>query len=93
MRSPPPLFDRRATWKDIRQLAWSVMLVLPFLAIGTFGLASLVGTPTALWVAGSLVLFVTAAFVLIVLMCVLGSYGYELLALLRRRRESRTGAQ
>jgi len=77
---PHEPFDSSATWKDLKQLAWSVMLVMPFIALGTFGLAALVGVRTAVWVGVGLATFVVVIFLLIVAMCLVGSYAYERVA-------------
>lgn len=75
--APPPLFKASATWKDVKQLAWSVMLVFPFIAIGAFGLSALVGARTAAWVAVGLAFFVVAIFSMTIAMCLAGSFAYE----------------
>ncbi len=78
-------FDSSATWKDLKQLAWSVMLVLPFIALGTFGLSAVIGVRRAVWAGVGLTAFVIAILSLIVAMCLVGSYGFEFFVRWRQR--------
>lgn len=66
-RSRPP----SATWRDIKQLGWAVLLVVPYVAVVCFGAAALVGWRAAFWVAVGLVSLTAVTFALLVVLSLL----------------------
>lgn len=73
------------TWLDLKQLLWAWLLILPFIALATYGARELLGWETALWMGSWLAALVTVTMLLIALV------GFVLSALdeWRMRREQR----
>ncbi len=55
------------TWLDLKQLFWAWLLVLPFIALASYGAHELLGWTTALWMGFWFGALVTVTLVLIVL--------------------------
>jgi hypothetical protein len=80
--SPAP----NPTWTDVKQIGWTVLLVLPVIAVASFGASRLVGTRAAAWVGIGLAVLSVVTFALIVCSCLLLSFGGDALDRIRRRR-------
>ena len=85
LRGPP-----NETWADVKQLAWALLLVCPFIALAAWGARVLIGARAALWLGIGLAAFAFVTFAVIVALSLTVSYGHEfggrLIAALRRRR-------
>lgn len=42
-------YDTNPTWRDLKQYAWGLLSVTPFIAVAAFGARILVGSDAALW--------------------------------------------
>lgn len=72
------------TWVDLKQLIWAWLLVLPFIALASYGAHELLGWSTALWMGFWLAMLVTVTFVLLVVASLVLSYAGDWLT--RRRK-------
>lgn len=84
MSGPPS-----ATWRDIKQLGWTVLLVIPYIAVVCIGAAGLVGTRAAFWIGAGLVALTVITFGLLVVVGLLVSYGDDVLQRWLRRHHRR----
>jgi uncharacterized iron-regulated membrane protein len=77
------------TWIDLKQLLWAWLLVLPFIALASYGAHELLGWSTAIRMGVWLAILVTAALLLVVLASIALSVAHEWLDRRRERRERR----
>lgn len=63
----PRIGPPNATWRELKQLAWGVVLVVPYIAIVCYGAAGLVGARAAFWIAVGLVCLTIVTFSMLVL--------------------------
>jgi hypothetical protein len=78
-----------ATWRDIKQLGWALLLVVPFIAMVSYGAVGLVGKRAAFWIGVGLAALTVITFSLIVSFNLLASFGDDLLQWVRRRKRRR----
>jgi len=78
-----------ATWRDIKQLGGALLLVVPFIAIVSYGAVGLVGKRAAFWIGVGLAALTVITFSLIVSVNLLASFGHDLLKWVRRRKRRR----
>lgn len=86
-RGPPS-----ATWRDIKQLGWALLLVVPFIAVVSYGAVGLVGKRAAIWIGVGLAVLTVITFSLIVSVNLLASCGHDLWRWARRRRHRGTSS-
>jgi hypothetical protein len=81
LKGPP-----NATWADLRQLAWALALVIPFIGLAAYFARVLVGVRAALWLGVALAVLAAAAFAMVVVFCLIASYVGETAGRFNRRR-------
>ena len=82
--SGPP----NATWRDIKQLAFAWLLVVPMVAVVCYGASRLVGPLAAFWIAIGLLTLTGVVFALLVLTSVVVTYADDAMnAKLHERRQ------
>lgn len=79
---PPRLPD--ATWRDVKQLGWAVLMVVPMIVVVCYGAAGLVGPRAAFWIGVGLVALTVVTFALIIVASLMASVGYDLVKRLRQ---------
>jgi len=67
------------TWRDIKQLAYALMLIVPMIAVVCFGAARLVGPRAAFWIAVGLVTLTGIVFGLLVATSFLVTYADDVM--------------
>jgi len=67
------------TWRDIKQLAYALMLVVPMIAVVCYGAAGLVGPRAAFWIAVGLVTLTGIVFGLLVVTSFLVTFADDLM--------------
>lgn len=77
------------TWTDLKQLLWAWLLVLPFIALASYGARELLGWSTAIRMGVGLAGLVTVALLLVVATSFIMSHVHDWLARRRERRELR----
>lgn len=77
-----------ATWRDVMQLAYALLLIVPIIAVVCYGAAGLVGPRAAFWIGVGLVTLTGIIFGLLVAVSFLVTYADDVLQsrLHRRRR-------
>jgi hypothetical protein len=80
-----------ATWTDLKQLGWALLLLYAFIAVAAALSRSYCGGRTAFWVAIGLAAFVTAALALVTGASLAISYAAQGLSRVRPNRGVRPG--
>lgn len=62
------------TWRDIKQLAYALLLVVPMIAVVCYGAVGLVGIRSAFWIGAGLVTLTVTTFGLLVAVSFLVTY-------------------
>ena len=62
------------TWREIKQLAYALLLVVPIIAVVCYGAARLVGSRAAFWIAVGLVALTVVVFAMLVATSFLVTY-------------------
>ena len=78
-----------ATWQDLKQYAWGVASVLPFIAAAAYGARVLVGNQVAFWLGIGIFAFVVAAYGLVVVACVAATFAVDVVRHLRAQSGQR----
>jgi hypothetical protein len=64
-----------ATWRDVKQLGWAALLLVPYIAVVCVGAARLVGWRAAFWLGSGLVALPVVTFVLLIALSLVVTYG------------------
>jgi hypothetical protein len=72
-----------ATWRDIKQLGWAALMVVPMIVVVCYGAAGLVGARAAFWIGVGLAALTVVTFALIVVASLTASAGHDLVKRLR----------
>ena len=63
-----------ATWRELKQLAYALLLVVPLIAVVCYGAADLVGPRAALWIGFGLATLTVITFAMLVAVSFLVTY-------------------
>ena len=74
-RTGPP----NATWREVKQLGWATILVVPYIAVVCVGAARLIGWRAAFWVGSGLVALTVVTFLLLIAASLVVTYGDDAL--------------
>jgi hypothetical protein len=83
LRPPNP------TWRDIKQLAYAFLLVVPMIGVVCYGASRLVGPLAALWIAVGLVSLTGVVFGLLVVTSIVVTYADDVMNANRHERRRR----
>lgn len=90
---PPIRGGENETWADIKQFAWGLALVYPFIVVTAYAARDLLGAQLAAWLGIGLAAFATAAFALVLAFSLVASYASDTAGWFNRREKASEPAQ
>jgi small-conductance mechanosensitive channel len=76
-----------ATWLDLKQLAWGLLCILPFILVFAYGARVIVGPRAALWLGVGIAAAAIVAIGSVVVTSLLVSYGHDAFDRFAQRRD------
>lgn len=84
-----PTTPRNETWADIKQYAWALVLVYPFIGVTAYFARGLLGARGAFWFGLGLSAFATLVFALVLVFSLAASYAGDSVGWFNRRPRPR----